>query len=198
MSVSGVVVFCSLLPSLIWYFSFAVICPSASSSNHPDNGSMIFYANDTGLQQFEKWWNKSKTVPFYLIGLLLPLLNFKSPSFFSKFNILGKLRHYVIEPLCSRICAGFFRNMVWLEKQLPCKPVYLCLICSFICYPAFGFSSWSLAQRKNTDHHFKSFSKMSYWDSHSSLTEQLVPNSSKSTTRGSRPGFQKEKSKVVF
>ncbi|XP_003134026.2 sodium-coupled neutral amino acid transporter 9 isoform X1 [Sus scrofa] len=66
-----------------------VICPSASSSNHPDNGSMIFYANDTGLQQFEKWWNKSKTVPFYLIGLLLPLLNFKSPSFFSKFNILG-------------------------------------------------------------------------------------------------------------
>lgn len=66
-----------------------VICPSARSSNHPDNGSMIFYANDTGLQQFEKWWNKSKTVPFYLIGLLLPLLNFKSPSFFSKFNILG-------------------------------------------------------------------------------------------------------------
>uniref|UniRef100_A0A8D1GV69 Neutral amino acid transporter 9 n=1 Tax=Sus scrofa TaxID=9823 RepID=A0A8D1GV69_PIG len=66
-----------------------MICPSASSSNHPDNGSMIFYANDTGLQQFEKWWNKSKTVPFYLIGLLLPLLNFKSPSFFSKFNILG-------------------------------------------------------------------------------------------------------------
>uniref|UniRef100_A0A667G7I7 Neutral amino acid transporter 9 n=1 Tax=Lynx canadensis TaxID=61383 RepID=A0A667G7I7_LYNCA len=66
-----------------------VICPSAGSGGHPDNGSMIFYANDTGLQQFEKWWNKSKTVPFYLIGLLLPLLNFKSPSFFSKFNILG-------------------------------------------------------------------------------------------------------------
>uniref|UniRef100_A0A8C3VMB6 Neutral amino acid transporter 9 n=1 Tax=Catagonus wagneri TaxID=51154 RepID=A0A8C3VMB6_9CETA len=66
-----------------------VICPSSRSGHHPDNGSMIFYTNDTGLQQFEKWWNKSKTVPFYLIGLLLPLLNFKSPSFFSKFNILG-------------------------------------------------------------------------------------------------------------
>ncbi|KAG8519815.1 Sodium-coupled neutral amino acid transporter 9 [Galemys pyrenaicus] len=65
-----------------------VICPSAGSGGHPDNSSMIFYANDTGLQQFEKWWNKSKTVPFYLVGLLLPLLNFKSPSFFSKFNIL--------------------------------------------------------------------------------------------------------------
>ncbi|CAO2592596.1 Sodium-coupled neutral amino acid transporter 9 [Lemmus lemmus] len=67
-----------------------VICPSAGSSGHPDNSSIIFY-NDTQVQQFEKWWNKSKTVPFYLIGLLLPLLNFKSPSFFSKFNILGKV-----------------------------------------------------------------------------------------------------------
>ncbi|XP_047272748.1 neutral amino acid transporter 9 isoform X7 [Homo sapiens] len=65
-----------------------VICPSAGSGGHPDNSSMIFYANDTGAQQFEKWWDKSRTVPFYLVGLLLPLLNFKSPSFFSKFNIL--------------------------------------------------------------------------------------------------------------
>lgn len=77
--------------SLTWcLFAFAVICPSAGSSGHPDNSSMIFY-NDTQVQQFERWWSKSKTVPFYLIGLLLPLLNFKSPSFFSKFNILGKV-----------------------------------------------------------------------------------------------------------
>ncbi|XP_039326802.1 neutral amino acid transporter 9 [Saimiri boliviensis] len=69
--------------------SNAVICPSAGSGGHPDNSSMIFYANDTGAQQFEKWWDKSRTVPLYLVGLLLPLLNFKSPSFFSKFNILG-------------------------------------------------------------------------------------------------------------
>ncbi|KAM5264700.1 neutral amino acid transporter 9 isoform 3-T3 [Ctenodactylus gundi] len=65
-----------------------VICPSAGNSGHSDNGSVIFYANDTEVQQFEKWWDKSKTVPLYLIALLLPLLNFKSPSFFSKFNIL--------------------------------------------------------------------------------------------------------------
>ncbi|EHB16430.1 Putative sodium-coupled neutral amino acid transporter 9 [Heterocephalus glaber] len=76
--------------------SSPVICPSAGSGSHPDNDSMIFYTNDTGVQQFEKWWNRSKTVPFYLIGLLLPLLNFKSPSFFSKFNILGKVRDLCI------------------------------------------------------------------------------------------------------
>lgn len=116
-----------------------MICPSAGSGGHPDNSSVIFYANDTGLQQFEKWWNKSKTVPFYLIGLLLPLLNFKSPSFFSKFNILGKLRHRVIEPLCRRIHAGFRGNMVWLGRELPSRPVRLSLICSLVCYPLFGF-----------------------------------------------------------
>lgn len=65
-----------------------VTCPGAGSGRL-DNGSAIFYGNDTELQQFEKWWSKSRTVPLYLIGLLLPLLNFKSPSFFSKFNILG-------------------------------------------------------------------------------------------------------------
>lgn len=150
MSVLGVVIFCSLLPSLICCFPIVVICPSARSDDHPDNGSMIFYTNDSGLQQFEKWWNKSKTVPFYLMGLLLPLLNFKSPSFFSKFNILGKPRHCVIEPLCSRIHAGFCGNMVWLGKYqyLPSRPVHLCLICSCICYPAFWFSLWRLEERK--------------------------------------------------
>ncbi|XP_054431323.1 neutral amino acid transporter 9 [Pteronotus mesoamericanus] len=65
-----------------------VICPGPGSGR-PDNGSGTVYANGTGRQQFEKWWDKSRTVPFYLMGLLLPLLNFKSPSFFSKFNILG-------------------------------------------------------------------------------------------------------------
>ncbi|XP_053513202.1 sodium-coupled neutral amino acid transporter 9 isoform X3 [Artibeus jamaicensis] len=65
-----------------------VICPGPGSGR-PHNGSGVIHANGTGLQPFEKWWDKSRTVPFYLVGLLLPLLNFRSPSFFSKFNILG-------------------------------------------------------------------------------------------------------------
>lgn len=49
--------------------------------------------SDAGFDVFEEWWNKSGTVPFYLIIIILPLLNFKSPSFFAKFNILGKQKH---------------------------------------------------------------------------------------------------------
>ncbi|XP_054942863.1 neutral amino acid transporter 9 [Physeter macrocephalus] len=92
-----------------------VICPSARSGDHPDNGSMIFYTNDSGLQQFEKWWNKSKTVPFYLIGLLLPLLNFKSPSFFSKFNILGtvSILYLIFLVTLKAIRLGFHLEFHW-------------------------------------------------------------------------------------
>ncbi|KAM6156973.1 neutral amino acid transporter 9 isoform 1-T1 [Erethizon dorsatum] len=92
-----------------------VICPSAGSGSHPDNDSMIFYANDTGVQQFEKWWNRSKTVPFYLIGLLLPLLNFKSPSFFSKFNILGTVSvlYLIFVVTLKAIQLGFHLEFHW-------------------------------------------------------------------------------------
>ncbi|XP_045349384.1 sodium-coupled neutral amino acid transporter 9 isoform X1 [Leopardus geoffroyi] len=95
-----------------------VICPSAGSGGHPDNGSMIFYANDTGLQHFEKWWNKSKTVPFYLIGLLLPLLNFKSPSFFSKFNILGTVSvlYLIFLVTLKAIRLGFHLEFHWFMQ----------------------------------------------------------------------------------
>uniref|UniRef100_A0A8D2B2L7 Neutral amino acid transporter 9 n=1 Tax=Sciurus vulgaris TaxID=55149 RepID=A0A8D2B2L7_SCIVU len=92
-----------------------VICPNAESGDHPDNGSVIFYANDTGVQQFEKWWNKSRTVPFYLIGLLLPLLNFKSPSFFSKFNILGTVSvlYLIFLVTLKAIRLGFHLEFHW-------------------------------------------------------------------------------------
>ncbi|NXF40412.1 S38A9 protein, partial [Nyctibius bracteatus] len=67
-----------------------VICPSAASNHPPQNRSVMFSSgNNTGFELFEEWWNKSQTVPFYLVAILLPLLNLKSPSFFAKFNVLG-------------------------------------------------------------------------------------------------------------
>lgn len=38
---------------------------------------------------FDRWWNLRATVPFYLVFALFPLLNFQSPTFFTKFNVLG-------------------------------------------------------------------------------------------------------------
>ena len=118
----------------------AVICPGPGSG-HPDNSSVVVHANNTGLQQFEKWWDKSRTVPFYLIGLLLPLLNFRSPSFFSKFNILGEPRPSAEPPAAG----GHYGRR---QREPRSGPVPPCLICSCFRYPASGFSWGSLAQRK--------------------------------------------------
>ncbi|XP_063151732.1 neutral amino acid transporter 9 isoform X2 [Candoia aspera] len=66
-----------------------VICPSDTSHEVPGNETSEFSSTSAaGFEEFEKWWVKSKTVPFYLTIILL-LLNFKSPSFFAKFNMLG-------------------------------------------------------------------------------------------------------------
>ncbi|XP_066233748.1 neutral amino acid transporter 9 [Saccopteryx leptura] len=91
-----------------------VICPSAES-DRPDNNSAVFYANDTGLQRFEQWWDKSRTVPFYLIALLLPLLNFKSPSFFAKFNILGTVSvlYLIFLVTLKAVRLGFHLEFHW-------------------------------------------------------------------------------------
>ncbi|XP_065262484.1 neutral amino acid transporter 9 isoform X2 [Emys orbicularis] len=73
--------------------STRVICPGTANEDQPGNKSGLFpfvdnNNNNTGFELFEEWWSKSRTVPFYLIVVVLPLLNLKSPSFFAKFNIL--------------------------------------------------------------------------------------------------------------
>ncbi|XP_052775192.1 sodium-coupled neutral amino acid transporter 9-like isoform X1 [Mya arenaria] len=40
---------------------------------------------------FNKIWDEQKTVPFILILIIMPLINFKSPTFFTKFNALGTI-----------------------------------------------------------------------------------------------------------
>ena len=47
-----------------------------------------FYANPKNAT-FNKVWQQTLTVPFILVVLLGPLVNFKSPTFFTKFNALG-------------------------------------------------------------------------------------------------------------
>ncbi|KAM5332000.1 neutral amino acid transporter 9 [Glossophaga mutica] len=91
-----------------------VICPGPGSGR-PDNGSGAIHANGTALPLFNKWWDKSRTVPLYLVGLLLPLLNFRSPSFFSKFNILGTVSvlYLVFLVTLKAVRLGFHLEFHW-------------------------------------------------------------------------------------
>nr|KAF6366391.1 hypothetical protein mPipKuh1_009811 [Pipistrellus kuhlii] len=93
-----------------------VVCPSAGSGR-PDNGSAVLSADAAGLPQFEAWWDKSRTVPFYLVGLLLPLLSFRSPSFFARFNVLGTVSVVYLTFLVTLKAArsGFHLEFHWFE-----------------------------------------------------------------------------------
>ena len=45
-------------------------------------------ATEPGSRFFD-YWDKQKTVPFFLVIIIFPLMNIKSPTFFTKFNALG-------------------------------------------------------------------------------------------------------------
>ncbi|XP_013419465.1 sodium-coupled neutral amino acid transporter 9 isoform X2 [Lingula anatina] len=65
---------------------------SNSTTYHLSQNGLLL---STGLQSetdtFNEVWDQRKTVPFFLIILLFPLVNFKSPTFFTKFNALGTI-----------------------------------------------------------------------------------------------------------
>lgn len=64
-----------------------VICPKQAYYNRTLAGNATFANDDPSI--FERIWDLHSTVPVFLGLGMFPLLNFKSPSFFAKFNSLG-------------------------------------------------------------------------------------------------------------
>ncbi|KAM9138920.1 neutral amino acid transporter 9 isoform 1-T2 [Pangshura tecta] len=98
-----------------------VICPGTANEDQQGNKSGLFpfVSNTTGFELFEEWWSKSRTVPFYLIVVVLPLLNLKSPSFFAKFNILGTVSVVYLVFLVTLKAAhlGFHLEFNWFTAD---------------------------------------------------------------------------------
>ncbi|XP_044030121.1 sodium-coupled neutral amino acid transporter 9 isoform X2 [Siniperca chuatsi] len=69
-----------------------VICPYPNTDPGGNYTSTLYLGNsgnDTSdVGSFEHWWSKTNTIPLYLIILLLPLLCFRSASFFARFTFL--------------------------------------------------------------------------------------------------------------
>ncbi|XP_036384941.1 sodium-coupled neutral amino acid transporter 9 isoform X1 [Megalops cyprinoides] len=97
-----------------------VICPFPNT-DHKDNSSLSMYYvsdNGTGTSQFDRWWSKTNTVPFYLIILLLPLLNFRSASFFARFTFLGTISviYLIFLVTLKAIRLGFHLEFHWFDS----------------------------------------------------------------------------------
>lgn len=97
-----------------------VICPFPNV--HPDsNASSLFVdqnTNDTSDEtSFAHLWSKTHTVPLYLIVLLLPLLCFRSASFFARFTFLGTISVIYLITLVTykAVRLGFHLEFHWFD-----------------------------------------------------------------------------------
>lgn len=75
----------------------AVICPYPNTQPGDNHSTSVPLVSPGGNgTMFEQWWSKTNTVPLYLIVLLLPLLCFRSASFFARFTFLGEKPPFAI------------------------------------------------------------------------------------------------------
>lgn len=88
----------------------SVICPK--QINLSLNDTIVLPQNFNHLNvnsTFDKVWNLYTTVPIFLAVVMFPVLNFKSPTFFTKFNSLGKKNLYA-QP--SNVILIFFSGTI--------------------------------------------------------------------------------------
>ncbi|KAI4455181.1 amino acid transporter [Holotrichia oblita] len=72
-------------------------------------------------------WNMYKTVPIFLAVLMFPFLNFKSPTFFTKFNSLGAISVcYMIAFVIVKASGWGIQKIDWLD-ELHFKPTFQAL-----------------------------------------------------------------------
>lgn len=76
--------------------------PPSHHGNHSNHSGSFLASPHPHDEVYDRVWDEQYTVPFFLIAVIGPLINFKSPTFFTKFNALGK----VIE---------------WCEKNVGCE-----------------------------------------------------------------------------
>ena len=81
----------------IEFFTKDVLCSNSSSS-----------LDAADISNFETFWN-AKTVPLYLIVIIMPLLNMKDAVIFTKFNSLGTISVAFITVLTTvKVRKGIF------------------------------------------------------------------------------------------
>ncbi|KAM9307273.1 neutral amino acid transporter 9 isoform 1-T2 [Pholidichthys leucotaenia] len=97
-----------------------VICPYPDI--HPQkNDTAVFFGeagNSSDVGSFQQYWSKTNTIPFYLIILLLPLLSFRSASFFAKFTFLGtaSVAYLIVLVTVKATRLGFHLEFHWFHQ----------------------------------------------------------------------------------
>jgi sodium-coupled neutral amino acid transporter 9 len=67
--------------------SSPVLCPEDEANSDATNTT---HYSDSSQLIYNKVWSLTTTVPIFIIVIIGPLINFRSVTFFTKFNSLGK------------------------------------------------------------------------------------------------------------
>jgi sodium-coupled neutral amino acid transporter 9 len=69
--------------------SSPVLCPEDEANS--DAANTTHYSDSPQLTPiYNKVWGLTTTVPIFIVVIIGPLINFRSVTFFTKFNSLGK------------------------------------------------------------------------------------------------------------
>uniref|UniRef100_A0A7N8WJ59 Neutral amino acid transporter 9 n=1 Tax=Mastacembelus armatus TaxID=205130 RepID=A0A7N8WJ59_9TELE len=97
-----------------------VICPYPNTD--PEGNCTIstryLVNNGNDASDFHHFWSKTSTIPFYLITLLLPLLCFRSASFFARFTFLGTISvvYLIVLVTFKAVRLGFHLEFHWFDS----------------------------------------------------------------------------------
>lgn len=134
-----------------------VICPYPDVDPHGNSSTSLYSGSDnsTGLE-FDHWWSKTNTIPFYLILLLLPLLNFRSASFFARFTFLGTISviYLIFLVTYKAIQLGFHLEFHWFDSSMFFVPEFRTLFpqLSGVLTLAFFIHNCIITLMKNNKH----------------------------------------------
>ncbi|KAF5901924.1 sodium-coupled neutral amino acid transporter 9, partial [Clarias magur] len=97
-----------------------VVCPYPDADPNKNISVNQHYVSDnnTDTVLFDHWWSKTNTIPFYLVVLLFPLLNFRSASFFARFTFLGTISvvYLIVLVTLKAFRLGFHLEFHWFDS----------------------------------------------------------------------------------
>lgn len=138
-----------------------VICPYPNTDPQGNYTVCMLYlstnGNDTSdVSSFEHWWSKTNTIPLYLIILLLPLLCFRSASFFARFTFLGTISvvYLIVLVTVKAVRLGFHLEFHWFDTSQFYVPEFRLLFPQFtgVLTLAFFIHNCIITLMKNNRH----------------------------------------------
>ncbi|XP_059213581.1 neutral amino acid transporter 9 [Centropristis striata] len=115
-----------------------VICPYPNTDPGGNLTLSTLYLSNSGndtsdVSTFQHWWSKTNTIPLYLIILLLPLLCFRSASFFARFTFLGTISvvYLIVLVTVKAVRLGFHLEFHWFDTTQLYVPEFRLLFPQF-------------------------------------------------------------------